>query len=237
MGEQGSLKDKCWFYSTRQNIEENTGLSEHKQRCAMNLLIKMNLISTKKIGIPCKVYYKLNEKNILDCYEENRKKLIQPAKNSVVENLNNNNFENSNSGSSQNEEQALQNLDINNNKNNNKKYHTHEETKIENSKNDVKIEYAKKVFLTRKEYQDLLNTYGEKDTKNLINQLSLYKQSTGKNYESDYATIFRWVVTRLNEIKKENIKYQDFKSKQNNKKMTFEQREYPTGFFDNLFAN
>lgn len=53
------LTDGEWFFSTRENIENNTGLSEYKQRIALNKLIEKKLISIKRMGVPCKVYYKI----------------------------------------------------------------------------------------------------------------------------------------------------------------------------------
>ena len=74
--QRNELTNKHWFFSTRENIEDNTGLSEHKQRMAINILLKMELIETKRMGIPCKTYYKLNETNILNCYTSTQKNLI-----------------------------------------------------------------------------------------------------------------------------------------------------------------
>lgn len=62
--EKDKLSDEKWFFSTRENIERNTGLSEYRQKNAMCLLIKKELISIKKIGIPRKIYYKLDEEKI-----------------------------------------------------------------------------------------------------------------------------------------------------------------------------
>ena len=67
------LVEKQWFFSTRENIENNTGLSKHKQRIVINKLLKLKLIEVKKMGIPCKTYYKLNEQNILNCYKKHKK--------------------------------------------------------------------------------------------------------------------------------------------------------------------
>lgn len=54
------LLDGEWFYSTRENIEDKTGISEHRQRISIGILIENKLIETKSMGIPCKMYYKLN---------------------------------------------------------------------------------------------------------------------------------------------------------------------------------
>ena len=63
---QDNLVDGCWFYSTMNNIHENTGLSEHDQREGIKVLIDIGVIETKKMGVPAKRYFKLNEENLLD---------------------------------------------------------------------------------------------------------------------------------------------------------------------------
>ena len=233
------LVDGEWFYSTRENIEDNTGISEHKQRMAIGILIKNELIEIKKMGIPCKTYYKLIENNILDCYSKTQKKLLEGLKNSVVENLDNKTSKTQTTSNAEFEEQVVENLDTNNNNkyNNNKNNnnHTHQPSSIEEKK-----EYSTKVTMTEKEHQDLVNTYGEIMTDQLIEQLSLYKQAKGVEYENDYAAIIRWVTTRLREIEKEDARYKEFKNKNKNKSNTkpnFNQREYPPVFFDSLYSN
>ena len=66
-----------------------------------------------------------------------------------------------------------------------------------------------------------------------LEELSLYKKSKGIEYESDYATIKRWVIVRVEELeaRKNNNKF---------KKKTicnYEQREYPQEFWDSLYEN
>ncbi len=224
-----------WFYSTRENIEDNTGLSEHKQRIAINKLLNLKLIETKKMGIPCKTYYKLNELNILNCYRNTQENLLKSPKNPVVEKLDNKELNNSTTSDEKIEPQDIENFDTNNNKNNNNKNHTHEPSPIEEKK-----EYATQVQMTEKEYQDLVDTYGEDMSKQLIEQLSLYKQAKGKNYESDYAAILYWVTERLRELEKKDANYKDFKErkdKKSNTKPNFQQRDYPPDFFDSLYCN
>ena len=233
--QRNELVNKQWFYSTRENIEDNTGLSEHKQRIAINKLLKLELIETKKMGIPCKTYYKLNELNILNCYRNTQENLLKSPKNPVVENLDNKTLNNSTTSDEKNAQQDIENFDINNNKNKNNENHTHEP-----SPNEEKKEYATQVKMTEKEYQDLIDTYGEDMAKQLIDQLSLYKQAKGKNYESDYAAILYWVTERVRELEKKDANYKEFKNRKNtniNKKPNFEQRDYPPDFFDSLYSN
>ena len=236
--QKNELKYGEWFYSTRENIEEQTGLSEDQQRRAINKLIKMGLIETKRMDIPCKTYYKLNEANILDCYKNTQQKLLEKSKNPVVEKPDIKTSENDTTKDEITQQQDIENLDTNNNKNNNKnknnENHTHE-----SEKEEEKIEFAQKVFMTEGEHTDLLNTYGEEMTNQLIEQLSLYKQAKGKSYDSDYAAIIYWVTERLREIEKKDANYKAFKNKttSNNKKFSFDQRDYPPDFFESLYCN
>ncbi|MGN1208277.1 MAG: hypothetical protein ACI4TI_02310, partial [Christensenellales bacterium] len=76
-----------------------------------------------------------------------------------------------------------------------------------------KIQFAEKVFMTQAEYDDLLKQYGTELTKQLIEQLNLYKQAKGEKYDNDYAAILRWVTTRIREMEKEEQSYKNFKNK------------------------
>jgi hypothetical protein len=52
--------------------------------------------------------------------------------------------------------------------------------------------YAPSVSLTQDEYEKLVDKFGESGAKERIERLSLYKQSKGVRYKSDYATILNW---------------------------------------------
>ena len=49
-----------------------------------------------------------------------------------------------------------------------------------------------KVKLTEEEHSKLIDRLGEIKTRDLIDRLDNYKESTGKSYKSDYATILNW---------------------------------------------
>lgn len=57
--------DNDMFYSTRENIEENTGLSEHFQRKALATLKEQGIIEVERHGIPSVNYYKINFDKLL----------------------------------------------------------------------------------------------------------------------------------------------------------------------------
>lgn len=58
--------DDGYFYSTVENIEKNTSLSEYKQRRAINSLKDKNLLDIKIKGIPAKRYIKINEEQVMN---------------------------------------------------------------------------------------------------------------------------------------------------------------------------
>lgn len=62
--EQGKLVDDM-FYSTRENIEDNTGLNEHYQRKALKTLVDKEIISVVKMGMPAVNHYKINFEQLL----------------------------------------------------------------------------------------------------------------------------------------------------------------------------
>lgn len=63
---------------------------------------------------------------------------------------------------------------------------------VKNVKNDKKNKYSDFVSMTQSEYEKLIEQFGESGTAERIEQLNLYKGSTGKNYKNDYLTILSW---------------------------------------------
>lgn len=225
------LDDNGYFYSTRENIESNTGINAHFQRIAIKNLEDKGILLSKKMGIPCKKYYKINEDAVIKVLQE--AKII--AKSPVVHEVNDKKETRETSSDECDKLQDGQEINTNNNNINNKinnnEEHTHAYDQIEEKK-----QYATKVTMTETEFMDLIKNFGESTTNQLIEQLNLYKQANGTEYDNDYAAIIRWVTTRLREMEKEDAKYKEFKNKSNNKP-NFNQREYPPGFFDSLYSN
>lgn len=56
---KGELDDG-WFYSTMENVENATGLSEHFQRQAVKCLVEAKLIEVAYKGLPRKRYFRVN---------------------------------------------------------------------------------------------------------------------------------------------------------------------------------
>lgn len=83
-----------WFYYLRDEIELETGLSESQQRTALKSLSDLSIISTKRAGIPSKVYYKLNIdvlENVLNdaqnAYKAHKSQWSQNMTTSGIENM------------------------------------------------------------------------------------------------------------------------------------------------------
>lgn len=226
------LEKDNFFYSTRNNIEKNTGINAHYQKIAFKNLENKGILISKKMGIPCKKYYKINEEKLIE--------YLKMAKLPVGNEVMNKNETTSPTTPSQDNQQDEDDVSINNNNINNKKINNDEHTH-EDLTDEEKNTYAKKVTMTTEEYQDLINRFGEIMTDQLIEQLSLYKQANGKQYDNDYAAILRWVTTKMHEIEKEEVNYKKFKNKElsdsKNKETSYNQREYPSGFLDSLYAN
>jgi len=49
-----------WFFKLAEEIEAELGLSDHDRRSCTRKLEMMGLIYTKRIGVPCKLHYKIN---------------------------------------------------------------------------------------------------------------------------------------------------------------------------------
>lgn len=65
---ENRLVEDTWFFSTIENIEENTGLSGHKQRKALKSLEDRGLIEQKIKGIPAKRYIRIIEEQVFNLF-------------------------------------------------------------------------------------------------------------------------------------------------------------------------
>lgn len=220
----GKLEDD-YFYSTRENIERNTGLSAYQQREPMKKLISIGVILEKSKGMPLQKWYSLNSKILykLLCEDIDLITNGEKTKEQEVKKLNNNEYNCVSVGLTTSGEETSQqdikkiddevlkkrstsnertkkhdvkNFQTNNNninnKNNNNKYLFN---------NEQKIKIKDKVFLTKKQHNELIKEFGKEKIDNLITRLDLYKKSTGKSYQDDYATLLLWINTSLNKNK------------------------------------
>lgn len=98
-----------------------------------------------------------------------------------------------------------------------------------------KEKFLENVYLYDYEYKELVSSYGETKANKCIKELSLYKKSKGVEYKSDFATIKRWVILRVEEVEQRQEKQSNTKKKSN--RFNYEQREYPKEFFESLYDN
>ena len=68
--EQNSLQKGGWFFSTVENMHNNTGLSKHQQRVACNELEEYGIIKVKYHGMPKKRYFKFDTTILNRLYSE-----------------------------------------------------------------------------------------------------------------------------------------------------------------------
>ena len=54
-----------YFYNTEDNIYKDTTLSPYQQRKCLKTLKNHQLIETKRMGVPAKMYYKINEGQVI----------------------------------------------------------------------------------------------------------------------------------------------------------------------------
>lgn len=132
------LEENEYFYSTRENIQNNTGITPHFQRIAIKNLEEKGILNTARKGIPCKTYYKINEEKVIEFLKQ--AKLL--SENTVVNEMNDKTLiapiaNNENDDQQVDYNKQINNNNINNNKNNNEE-HSHED---ENEKNNLPEQY------------------------------------------------------------------------------------------------
>jgi len=80
-----------------------------------------------------------------------------------------------------------------------------EKNRKDKKKKKEKKKYAEHVSLSEKEYDKLINEYGESKTKKFIQKLNNYKGAKGKKYKSDYRAILNWVVDYFEEKENKHV--------------------------------
>lgn len=126
----GELVDGM-FYSTIENIQNNTTLSRHQQTEAISKLKELGILEVVVKGIPAKRYFRLNENKLIEMFANEKE-------------VTNKNVENLHTGMSETDKQGSKKLTGNNNNNSNK----------ENS-NNIKKERKKEKKQTN--YDSIIN--------------------------------------------------------------------------------
>lgn len=134
------LDEDGFFYSTVENVEENTTLTKYKQKKALDNLQKLGLVEVKRKGLPAKRYIKINEKKITEILSNKKSKNLT-------------------SGSKKNLQQQVKEFDLNNNK-----YNKNKDNKVskEVSKKEANEE-KNKTSLPRKSYDEIIDEYTDNE--------------------------------------------------------------------------
>lgn len=72
--DRDQLTEDGMFYETVERIEENTTLTKYQQSKAVSALADRGILETKKIGIPAKRYFRINENEVIALLDHKRSK-------------------------------------------------------------------------------------------------------------------------------------------------------------------
>lgn len=65
-GDRAELTKDGYFFNTRENIEADTNISADMQRRYIKQLKELNILKTKEMGLPKKMYYKIDEQAVFE---------------------------------------------------------------------------------------------------------------------------------------------------------------------------
>lgn len=199
--EKNNKLDNGYFYSTRENIAENTGLTPYQQRLPLARLEKMGVVLVKSKGMPLQKWYSL-DMNVLFELLKDETDLITSCEETLqldVKKLDDKTERNFTTSREETKQHDVKKLNTNNNNNNNN-------NKNSNKKDDKKTEEKKTVNLTKTQYDELIKKYGKTRVDKTITRLDLYKKSTGKQYEDDYSTLLLWIDSDIEKEKSQQYK-------------------------------
>ena len=154
----GLANDDGWFYKTSPSLEEETGLSNHKQSKIIEELTKLGILEQENKGMPMKRYFRINFQKIEELVFKkdlkNSNASIKENEKQGFKNFESKDLKNSNASI----EKISNNKELNNNnlKNNNL---LKEKYKKEKSKNEVET-YINDLKLND-DYKQLLFRYVE----------------------------------------------------------------------------
>lgn len=186
--------DNGYFFSTRENIAENTGLSAYQQREPFKKLVNIGIVKEKLKGMPQLKWYSLDMDNLYKLFNEKTDftSRCEETKEQGSEKLNDKDLKNLIPSIEETKQLDAKKLNANNNNNNNKN---------NNNKEDMK-KFQDKVFMTETNYKKIIQKYGKDRVDKTIVRLDLYKKSTGKVYSDDYATLSLWIDEDIEKEKK-----------------------------------
>lgn len=156
----GLANDDGWFYKTAPSLEEETGLSNHKQSKIIEELTKLGILEQENKGMPMKRYFRINFNKIEELVFkiqdlENSKPSIEENKKQGFKNFESKDLKNLNACI----EKISNNKELNNNNLENNNLLKEKNIKKEKSKNEVET-YINNLDLDD-DYKQLLFKYVE----------------------------------------------------------------------------
>lgn len=192
--EKTNKLEEGYFFSTRENIENNTGLSAYQQREPFRKLVNMGILLEKMKGMPQQKWYSLNMNKLYELLNEpDLNSSSKETKVQAVKKLEDKVLKNLTPSCEESTYHDVKKLNLNNNNNNNNNSNKEDDRK--------KIHYKDNVYLYSEEYSDLINKYGNERIEKIMTRLDLYKKSSGKKYNDDYATILLWIDSDISKEK------------------------------------
>lgn len=209
-------EDRVYIIFTIEEIMETLGVSNKTASKISSELESIGLIEKKRQGLgkPNIIYVK----DFMSVFEIEKNEYITRSVNSTLQKCNN--YTSGNVKSTSQEVKKVHGIDtniINNNYN--------------NIKRDEKKSYGQyqNVFLSEKEYQDLLKTLGDKFDE-YVERLSTYMKANNRTYEDHKATIINWYLNDNKYKNKSQIKTLS-------KSKDFTERKYPDNYLTEKYAN
>jgi hypothetical protein len=82
--ENNDKLEEGWFFSTVENVEENTTLTKYKQKKALDNLQKIGVLEVQRKGIPAKRYIKINEKKVFEILSNKKSKNLTSGSQEIL---------------------------------------------------------------------------------------------------------------------------------------------------------
>lgn len=82
--ENNDKLEEGWFFSTVENVEENTTLTKYKQKKALDNLQKIGVLEVQRKGIPAKRYIKINEKKAFEILSNKKSKNLTSGSQEIL---------------------------------------------------------------------------------------------------------------------------------------------------------
>ena len=70
----------AWFYKTQQEWEQETGLTRREQESARRKLREAGIIEEKKQGVPCRVFFRVNQEALSQFVQKRQTSMAESAK-------------------------------------------------------------------------------------------------------------------------------------------------------------